>query len=129
MASTRYTNSISSTKSRIACDDIANTTLELASKLEKITLADYERTKYIGMSAGFHLLHQGIFSSNKRHLIKERSSWFAQKVNDDEEEHIWIKSEALKTPSQQHNYVDRISVFTTHIPYIRQDRVDKLIQA
>ncbi|SAM01672.1 hypothetical protein [Absidia glauca] len=128
-ASTRYTNSSSNIKCSLICDDIANTTSELASKLEKITLADYERTKYIGMSAGVHLLRQGIFSSNKRHPIKERSSWFVQKVNDDEEEHILIKSEALKIPSQQHKYVDRTSVFTTHIPFIRQDRVDKLIQA
>lgn len=117
------------TNTNLNCDDIIKATLELTSKLEKITLADYERTMYIGMSAGVHLLHQGLFSSNSRHHIKEMPSWYVQKVNNDEEEHILIKSAALKTPPSQHNYVDRTSVFTINIPHIQQDRIDIIIQA
>ncbi|ORZ16412.1 fungal-specific transcription factor domain-domain-containing protein [Absidia repens] len=107
-------------------NDIIDTTNEITTKLDKITIADYERTRYIGMSSGVHLLHQGLFSSNKRHRIRELPSWFVQKVNDDEEEHILIKSEALKTPPQ--GYFNRTSVFTATIPYINQDRLDILVE-
>jgi hypothetical protein len=110
----------------LGCRDIFDATTELASKLDKITIADYERTRYIGMSSGVHLLHQGLFSTNKRHRIRELPSWFVQKVNDDQEEHILIKSEALKSPPPQ-GYLDRTSAFTTLIPHMRQDRLDVLI--
>ncbi|CAO3586366.1 unnamed protein product [Absidia cylindrospora] len=107
-------------------NDVIDATNEITTKLDKITIADYERTRYIGMSSGVHLLHQGLFSSNKRHRIRELPSWFVQKVNDDEEEHILIKSEALKTPPQ--GYFDRTSVFTVTIPYINQERLDILVE-
>lgn len=110
----------------LSCRDICDATTELASKLDKLTIADYERTRYIGMSSGVHLLHQGLFSTNKRHRIRELPSWFVQKVNDDQEEHILIKSEALKSPPPQ-GYLDRTSAFTTTIPHIQQDRLDVLI--
>ncbi|KAI8089619.1 fungal-specific transcription factor domain-containing protein [Halteromyces radiatus] len=99
---------------------------ELTVKMDNLGIADYERTRYIGMSSGVHLLHQGLFNSNKPHCIKETPSWFVQKVNDDEEEHILIKSEALKAPPQ--GFMDRTAVFTTTIPYINQERVDILVQ-
>lgn len=110
----------------ISCNDIITATNELTTKMDKITITDYERTRYIGMSSGVHLLHQGLFSSNERHPIKEMPSWFVQKVNDDEEEHILIKSEARNTPPQ--GYLDRTTVLTANIPHINQERLDILVQ-
>ncbi|ORZ22512.1 fungal-specific transcription factor domain-domain-containing protein [Absidia repens] len=114
------------TEHNLSCNDIISATDELTMKMDKITIADYERTRYIGMSSGVHLLHQGLFSSNKRHPIKDMSSWFVQKVNDDKEEHILIKSEARKTPPQ--GYLDRTTVLTADIPHINEERLDILVQ-
>jgi hypothetical protein len=69
---------------------------QVVQKMQNIMITDYERTRYIGSSSGVHLLNQEMFCTNKKHHLSEEPSWFIQKVNHDEEEHIIMKTREIE---------------------------------
>lgn len=74
-------------------------------QMNGLTIKDYQRTRYFGASAGIHLLEKNPLFRNKKLHFKSEPSWFLQKVNDDEEEHVIVKSEEIYQ-SQQINVVN-----------------------
>jgi len=97
--------------------------------MQQLTITDYQRTRYLGASSGVHFLNQELFSTNKKHRIPEEPSWFVQKLNKDEEEHVIIKSKevlqaTLKTG--QDGTINRIVLFDD-TPHITQEFVDYLV--
>ncbi|ORX48021.1 hypothetical protein DM01DRAFT_1338856 [Hesseltinella vesiculosa] len=100
---------------------------ELSSKLEGITLTDYDRTSYLGISSGVHLLHKSLFKSKRCHRIHDDPNWIIQKVNDESEEHILVKAKSIDPPLQ--GYIDRSLML--HLPpsiSISQDTTDALVE-
>lgn len=69
-------------------------------QMSGLTIKDYQRTRYFGASAGIHLLEKNVLFRNKKLHFKREPSWFIQKVNDDEEEHVIVKSEEVYQPQQ-----------------------------
>ncbi|CEG84917.1 hypothetical protein RMATCC62417_18660 [Rhizopus microsporus] len=69
-------------------------------QMSGLTIKDYQRTRYFGASAGIHLLEKNVLFRNKKLHFKSEPSWFIQKVNDDEEEHVIVKSEEIYQPQQ-----------------------------
>lgn len=101
----------------------------LEEQMQHLTISDYQRTRYLGASSGVHFLNQELFSTNKKHRIPEEPSWFVQKLNSDEEEHVIIKSKEVLQPTLnigQDGTIDRITLFED-TPHITQDFVDYLV--
>lgn len=88
--------------------------------MTELSLSDYEKTLYIGGSAGFHMLDQEAASR--------------QKINDDLVEHVILKSED-STPNQPDFNNNNSSfplerfVLFADIPYMTQQLADAMIQA
>ncbi|GAN07925.1 nitrogen assimilation transcription factor nit-4 [Mucor ambiguus] len=102
---------------------------DIETQMQQLTITDYQRTRYLGASSGVHLLNQELFSTNKKQRIPEEPSWFVQKLNKDEEEHVIIKSKevlqaTLKTG--QDGTINRIVLFED-TPHITQEIVDYLV--
>ncbi|KAI9485171.1 MAG: fungal-specific transcription factor domain-containing protein [Benjaminiella poitrasii] len=98
-------------------------------QMQDLTISDYQRTRYIGASSGFHFLNEEIFNCKKKQRLPEEPSWFIQKLNDDEEEHVIIKTkevplEELQTNESQSQ--NRIELFKD-TPYITEEFIDYLI--
>lgn len=102
----------------------------LEDNMEKLTLSDYERTRYIGASSGVHLLDTELFSSNKIHRIPDDPKWVIQKLNLEEDEHVIIKSKKITAPeaTETKNYtsINRAELFKD-VPSMNQDFTDYLI--
>ncbi|KAF1803215.1 fungal-specific transcription factor domain-containing protein [Mucor lusitanicus] len=102
---------------------------DIETQMQQLTITDYQRTRYLGASSGVHLLNQELFSTNKKHRIPEEPSWFVQKLNKDEEEHVIIKSkEVLQATlnAGQDGTINRIVLFED-TPHITQEFVDYLV--
>ncbi|KAI8643426.1 fungal-specific transcription factor domain-containing protein [Parasitella parasitica] len=98
-------------------------------QMQQLTISDYQRTRYLGASSGVHFLNQELFSTNKKHRIPEEPSWFVQKLNKDEEEHVIIKSkEVLQATLNigQDGMINRIALFED-TPHMTQEFVDYLV--
>ncbi|KAI7902086.1 fungal-specific transcription factor domain-containing protein [Cokeromyces recurvatus] len=96
-------------------------------QLEGLTVSDYQRTRYLGASSGLHFLNEDIFTTNKKKRLLEEPSWFIQKLNEEEEEHVIIKSKEVSIEDIQNNKTfNRIEAFRD-IPHITQDFVDYLV--
>lgn len=124
---TRHSNSTKSGYNAFACPnkDSAGSE-ELSQQLNALTLANYERTKYIGNSAGIHLLDDDVFQHKRRLRLEASPSWILQKVNDDDEEHIIIRSEELVESKQATDY-DRCTLFEI-FPQMTLELADYLIE-
>lgn len=102
---------------------------DIETQMQQLTITDYQRTRYLGASSGVHFLNQELFSTNRKHRIPEEPSWFVQKLNKDEEEHVIIKSkEVLQATlnTGQDGSINRIVLFED-TPHITQEFVDFLI--
>lgn len=102
---------------------------DIEAQMQQLTITDYQRTRYLGASSGVHFLNQELFSTNRKHRIPEEPSWFVQKLNKDEEEHVIIKSkEVLQATLKagQDGTINRIVLFED-TPHITQEFVDFLI--
>ncbi|CEP14865.1 hypothetical protein [Parasitella parasitica] len=98
-------------------------------QMQHLTISDYQRTRYLGASSGIHFLNQELFSTNKKHRIPEEPSWFVQKLNKDEEEHVIVKSkEVLQATLNvgQDGTINRIALFED-TPPMTQEFVDYLV--
>lgn len=97
--------------------------------LSRMKISDYQRTRYIGASSGVHFLGDKLLISGKKHRIPHEPSWFVQKLNDDIDEHVIMKSKEI-IPSQltsSDRYVpNRIAVFED-TPHLTQELADYLI--
>jgi hypothetical protein len=99
-------------------------------KMQGLAISDYQRTRFIGASSGVHFLNEGFFSNNKKHRLPEEPDWFVQKLNNDEEEHIIIKTKEIMA-----NQVDALNgggalnhlAIFEDTPHITQDFADYLI--
>ncbi|KAI7878639.1 hypothetical protein K492DRAFT_164679 [Lichtheimia hyalospora FSU 10163] len=100
----------------IVDNESANNDDALASRLGNLQLTDYDRTLYIGDSAGFHLMDQQLFSTNLRHrVLGTDEPWVVQKVNSEKHEHVIIHGEEYNPadglrilacqPHPQHRYM------------------------
>lgn len=99
---------------------------ELSQQLDALSLTDYERTKYIGNSAGIHLLDPDVFQHKRRLRFEESPTWIMEKLNDDEEEHIIIRSEERIESNQSTDY-DRSTLFEI-FPEMTVEFADYLIE-
>ncbi|KAI8143193.1 fungal-specific transcription factor domain-containing protein [Fennellomyces sp. T-0311] len=115
------------------CSTLASVdpSLELVEHMNQLQLSDYERTRYIGGSAGYHMIDQHFFRKNWRHRIRSNPSWVVQKVNDDDTEHVIIKAEELRSRPRtplDHQVLRRFNFFQD-IPHLTQELVDCMINA
>lgn len=105
--------------SRSSSSSRKDVTAALTDDMTELSLSDYEKTLYIGGSAGFHMLDQEAASR--------------QKINDDLVEHVILKSED-STPNQA-DFTNNSSfplerfVLFADIPYMTQQLADAMIQA
>ncbi|KAI8980499.1 fungal-specific transcription factor domain-containing protein [Pilobolus umbonatus] len=67
----------------------------LQEQLKGLTIKDYQRTRYVGPSSGFHYLSSEIFSNDKKRRLSKESPWFIQKLNSDDEEFVLMKTRDL----------------------------------
>ena len=105
--------------------------LELVEYFNQLQLTDYERTRYIGGSAGYHMIDQHLFKRNSRHRIRSHPNGIIQKVNTDDTEHVIIKAEEMRKKPQittgKHALL-RFSVLED-IPLLTPELVDCMIHA
>lgn len=98
-------------------------------KMKLLTISDYQRTRYIGASSGVHFLNEELFKSKKKHRIPEEPSWFIQKLNDDEEEHVIMKTKEVPPPLNEaatEFQANRIDLFED-TPHMTVELADYLI--
>ncbi|KAI9006295.1 fungal-specific transcription factor domain-containing protein [Phycomyces nitens] len=102
---------------------------DLSEHLNALTITDYDRTRYIGSSSGLHMLNQELLQSNKRHRLVDHPSWIVQKLNDDVDEHVIMKTEEIDK-SRIHDrlplVVERFSFFDD-IPNMTQELADAMV--
>jgi hypothetical protein len=118
----------------VACPALlARTTVadpeDVAKDIEKLTISDYQRTRYIGASSGVHFLGDTLLHSGKKHRIPHKPSWFVQKLNDDEDEHVIMKSKEIPSPlttSSGEFILNRMEIFED-TPHLTQDLADYLV--
>ncbi|KAI8889408.1 hypothetical protein K501DRAFT_100454 [Backusella circina FSU 941] len=67
-------------------------------EMNGLTIRDYQRTRYIGYSLGLQCLRANLFCSNRKHRLSQEPSWFVQKINHDEEEHVIMKTKEAFQP-------------------------------
>lgn len=70
----------------------------LQQQMNGLTVKDYQRTRYVGSSSGMHLVDQDILMSKRKIRFLAEPSWFIQKVNNDKEEHVIIKTKEIQRP-------------------------------
>jgi hypothetical protein len=105
---------------------------EIQEKMKILTVSDYQRTRYIGASSGVHFLNEELLRTKKKHRIPEEPSWFVQKLNDDEEEHIIMKTKEVPNPAvtgedgEEVVQANRIGLFED-TPHMTQELSDYLI--
>lgn len=95
----------------------------------KMKISDYQRTRYIGASSGVHFLGDRLLLSGKKHRIPHEPSWFVQKLNDDIDEHVIMKSKEI-VPSQltsTDRYVSNRIEFFEDTPHLTQELADFLV--
>lgn len=99
----------------------------ISQQFDALTLADYARTKYIGTSSGIHLLDEEVFQRKGKLKLKNES--ILQKVNDDEDEHVIIKSDAgvSSHPTIPGSAYSRSELFKDH-PQMSIELADCLIE-
>jgi hypothetical protein len=121
-------NEESASHSTGKCPTLANEEMSLENNMEKLTLSDYERTRYIGASSGFHFLNTELLRSNKIHRLPDDPKWVFQKLNQEEDEHIIIKSKKAPeiTETKHYTSINRAELFKD-IPHMNQDFTDYLI--
>ncbi|KAG2229124.1 hypothetical protein INT48_005483 [Thamnidium elegans] len=97
-------------------------------QMDSLTLSDYQRTRYFGASAGVQFLKDEFLQVNIQHPLPEDPSWFVQKLNDDDDEHVIMKSKKFSHPPVVSNELraDRIAVFED-TPYLTQELADYLV--
>lgn len=97
-------------------------------QMDNLNLSDYQRTRYFGASAGVQFLKDEFLQVNIRHPLPEDPSWFVQKLNNEDDEHIIMKSKKFNhLPVVQNELrADRIAVFE-NTPYMTQELADYLI--
>lgn len=89
-SSATISNEATSNVARAASSD------SLADDLDSLKLSDYNTTLYIGCSAGYYMLDQEAFVSKRGGHIDHRE--IVQKVNDEQDEHVIIKSGGSEPP-------------------------------
>lgn len=95
----------------------------------KMRISDYQRTRYIGASSGVHFLGDRLLLSGKKHRIPHEPSWFVQKLNDDIDEHVIMKSKEIVSSqlTSTDRYVsNRIEIFED-TPHLTQELADYLV--
>lgn len=109
------------------CDNNASDD-SIHQQLEKLTITDYERTCYIGASSGIHFLEDEIMRSCTKRRISTDPTWFVQKLNDENEEHVFMKSKEFM-PSDTTiniNAINRAEAFED-VPFMTLNFLDHLI--
>ncbi|OAD71479.1 Zn(2)-C6 fungal-specific transcription factor [Phycomyces blakesleeanus NRRL 1555(-)] len=107
----------------------ASTSNELSQHMNALTITDYDRTRYIGASSGLHMLNQELLQSNKRHRLVDHPSWIVQKLNDDVDEHVIMKTEEINKAKNHKRLplvVERFSFFED-IPNMTQELADAMV--
>lgn len=97
-------------------------------QMDNLTLSDYQRTRYFGASAGVQFLKDEFLQVNIQHPLPEDPSWFVQKLNHDDDEHIIMKSKKFNPLPVVPNELrtDRIAIFED-TPYMTQELADYLV--
>ncbi|KAG1382187.1 hypothetical protein G6F61_002491 [Rhizopus arrhizus] len=70
----------------------------LQQQMNGLTVKDYQRTRYVGSSSGMHLVDRDILMSKRKIRFLAEPSWFIQKVNNDQEEHVIMKTKEIQRP-------------------------------
>ncbi|KAI7876653.1 fungal-specific transcription factor domain-containing protein [Mucor mucedo] len=97
-------------------------------QMDKLTISDYQRTRYIGASSGVQFLEDGFLRANVKHPLPDEPSWFVQKLNEEEDEHVFMKSKEVLLPSESKEEFqsNRIEIFED-TPYITQEIADYIV--
>ncbi|RCH82609.1 Fungal specific transcription factor, partial [Rhizopus stolonifer] len=97
-------------------------------QMQGLKISNYQRTRYIGSSAGVHFLNDALFRHHKRHPLPREPSWFIQKVNDDEDEHVIMKTQEITAASipPAGSIINRIEIFED-MPLITERLADYLV--
>lgn len=99
----------------------------VSQQFDALTLADYARTKYIGISAGVHLLDDDVFRFKRRVKLENRG--ILQKVNDDEDEHVLVRSQVASHPPVRPSFeYHRSSLFSEDLPQMTVELADHLVE-
>ncbi|KAL1932744.1 hypothetical protein VTP01DRAFT_8422 [Rhizomucor pusillus] len=99
----------------------------VSQQFDALTLADYARTKYIGISAGVHLLDDDVFRFKRRVKLENRG--ILQKVNDDEDEHVLVRSQVASHPPVRPSFeYHRSSLFSENLPQMTVELADHLVE-
>lgn len=101
---------------------------DMDQQMDNLTISDYQRTRYIGASSGVQFLEDGMLQANVKHLLPEDPSWFVQKLNDEEDEHVFMKSKEIPLPSEPNEelQVNRIEIFE-NTPHMTQEIADYIV--
>lgn len=112
------------------CTPISSSEESINQQLQNLTISDYERTRYIGASSGIHFLDEDIMKSHTKRRVSDDPSWFVQKLNDEGEEHIFMKSKEIESPTldvvKNMMSVNRAGAFED-VPFMTQDFLDYLV--
>ncbi|KAI8143198.1 fungal-specific transcription factor domain-containing protein [Fennellomyces sp. T-0311] len=103
--------------------------LEMTGQLSKLQLSDYERTRFIGSSAGIHLLDETLFKDNRRYRAKSDPPYIVQKVNVEADEHIIIKSEERKSTPLSIPRVPQSITVLQDVPFLTEELLDIIVHA
>lgn len=97
-------------------------------QMNNLTISDYQRTRYIGASSGVQFLDDDFLQTNIKHPLPDEPSWFVQKLNDEEDEHVIMKSKEIPPPPEinEEFQSNRIEIFED-IPHITQELADYLV--
>lgn len=119
--------------SRLTCSDLLVGVIDkdydnMEQQMNNLTISDYQRTRYIGASSGVQFLDDDFLQTNIKHALPDEPSWFVQKLNDELDEHIIMKSKQIPPPPEinEEFQTNRIEIFED-TPHITQELADYLV--
>lgn len=93
-------------------------------------LTDYGKTRYLGSSAGIHLVDEQLLSSTQPHRSHHSPTHILQKVNVESNEHIVLMSKALSARRQDPvPYNLRRNRVLMDVPHMTLELADAMIYA
>ncbi|KAI8371342.1 fungal-specific transcription factor domain-containing protein [Radiomyces spectabilis] len=108
--------------------DITDEVEGMTENMESLNIIDYDRSRYIGISAGIHLLDEALLQySGANHGMEP---WSINKVNEDKDEHIMMKPQEIEVSSPKHpenNSQNRFEPFKD-IELMTPELADRLVQ-
>ncbi|KAI9256919.1 fungal-specific transcription factor domain-containing protein [Sporodiniella umbellata] len=99
-------------------------------QMNGLKIKDYQRTRYMGSSSGMHLVNIDILKNHAKLRFMHSPSWFIQKLNEEEDEHVIMKTKEISPPQEMEASgpnPDRIKLFED-IPMLDAELLDGLIE-